>query len=312
MSSSIKFPPSPIDRTSSHSSIHHTERLNVLSTDPTLRNNLADDDPSVQFKAACKFSNQAHAVTSSKPGLVQANSSPFPLSLIFPPLPPPLFHPLLCPPSSSSPLPPAPHKINYYILFYLYFLTAVMPSKRGLVEAGIVPILVRYLEDPNILIQHEAISAITKIAAISREYAAVVVGENVVPTLLTFLESSNPDTRELAVSALGTIASGNPEARDLALSQNALPPLLQLIAHTTQHSSMLRTSAWALSSLCGGYPPPPFDQVIESLPTLGRLVRSVDEEVIACACWCFASLTHEEKVTPKFLELSARFLNTKR
>ena len=47
----------------------------------------------------------------------------------------------------------------------------------------------------------------------------------------------------------------------VALDQMALPPLLTLIARTVQHTSMLRTAAWALSNLCGGTPPPPFSQV---------------------------------------------------
>jgi len=55
--------------------------------------------------------------------------------------------------------------------------------------------------------------------------------------------------------------------------------------------TMLRNSTWLLSNLCRGKPPPPFELVSISLPTLTNLIKSNDTEVMTDACWAFSYLS---------------------
>lgn len=56
--------------------------------------------------------------------------------------------------------------------------------------------------------------------------------------------------------------------------------------------STLRNATWTLSNLCRGKKPPPdFEIVKECIPTLARLIFSLDTDVLADACWTLSFLT---------------------
>ncbi len=54
---------------------------------------------------------------------------------------------------------------------------------------------------------------------------------------------------------------------------------------------MLRNATWTLSNFCRGKPQPDFNLVRQSLPTLGQLIFSPDEEVLTDACWALSYLS---------------------
>ncbi|KAB1668784.1 hypothetical protein ES319_1Z112000v1 [Gossypium barbadense] len=112
-----------------------------------------------------------------------------------------------------------------------------------------------------------------------------VIQAGVVPRFIDLLSSPSDYVREQAVLALGNIAAVSLTCRDLVLGYGALLPLLALLNEPVSRS-MLRNATWTLSRFCK----PPFDQVKLVLPTLGRLIHSKDEVVLAKACWALSYL----------------------
>ncbi|CAM9882883.1 unnamed protein product [Ectocarpus fasciculatus] len=137
---------------------------------------------------------------------------------------------------------------------------------------------------------------------ISASHTHVVVKNGAVPIFVRLLTSANDDIREEAVRALGRIAGNSPSSRDIVLQRGAMGLLLQQLTDRSR-PSMLRIATWALKKICGKISPPRLEQVSPALPTLARLIRSVDEQVLRNACAALRYLcaldfsgTHSERV----------------
>ncbi|CAM9854898.1 unnamed protein product [Ectocarpus sp. 6 AP-2014] len=144
-----------------------------------------------------------------------------------------------------------------------------------------VPKLVEFVqnEDDSAL----QIESVGLLATISGRHTNVVVENGAVPVFVRLLTSTNDDIREEVVRAVGNIAGDSPFSRDMVLQRGALGPLLQQLTDRSK-PSMLRIATWALKRFCGEISPPRLEQVSPALPTLARLIRSVDEEVLRNAC----------------------------
>ena len=73
-----------------------------------------------------------------------------------------------------------------------------------------------------------------------------------IPVLISLLDSPHEHVRGQAVWALGNFAGDSPACLDFLLQSGVLPFLL---AASQQHA---KTASWAISNLCRGKPPPPY------------------------------------------------------
>ncbi|XP_039020659.1 importin subunit alpha-4-like [Hibiscus syriacus] len=165
------------------------------------------------------------------------------------------------------------------------------PPIQQVIEAGIVPRLVGFLDDHHHpQLQFEASWALTNIASGTSEHTHVVIQQGAVPKFVHLLGSSITDVREQAVWALGNIAGDSPKSRDIVLNHGGLIPLLALL---NDHSDLspLGNATWALLNFCRGKPPPPFHQVKPALQALHHLIRLNDEEILTDACWVLSYLS---------------------
>ncbi|XP_020108788.1 importin subunit alpha-4-like [Ananas comosus] len=164
------------------------------------------------------------------------------------------------------------------------------PPIEEVIKAGVVPRFVAFLslhELPQL--QLEAAWALTNIAAGTTEHTQIVIKHGAVPKLVELLDSPRHNVRLQAVWALGNVAGDAPSCRNSVLEHGALYPLLSLF---NEHAriSMLRTATWTLTNLCRGRLPDK-SQMKPILKILRQLINSIDENILADACWALCYLS---------------------
>jgi hypothetical protein len=87
--------------------------------------------------------------------------------------------------------------------------------------------------------------------------------------------------------ALGNIAGDSTVLRDYLLDQDIMEPLLLII----NENPLMRNATWTLFNLCRGKPYPTWELVSPALPTLSKLIHSVDSDLVTESCWTILSLT---------------------
>ncbi|CAL1582012.1 unnamed protein product [Knipowitschia caucasica] len=166
------------------------------------------------------------------------------------------------------------------------------PPIDDLIKSGILPILVKCLEDDdNPSLQFEAAWALTNIASGTSSQTQDVVKANAVPPFLRLLHSPHQNVCEQAVWALGNIIGDGPKCRDYVISLGVVKPLLEFI-NPSIPITFLRNVTWVIVNLCRNKdPPPPMETVQQILPALCELIYHTDINILVDTVWALSYLT---------------------
>ena len=152
----------------------------------------------------------------------------------------------------------------------------------------VVPKLVELLSHSNPQLQHDAVWALTNIAAGTTQQTDVVVQHGALPPIIRMLSSSNNDLQEYAACCLGNIACDNINMRDMALDAGALQPLLASL-HVGAPLKVKRYGTYAVSNLLRGKPAVQQSAVRAAVPVLSHLISVDDTETVFDALWGLSS-----------------------
>ncbi|XP_043589362.1 importin subunit alpha-3 [Bombus pyrosoma] len=166
------------------------------------------------------------------------------------------------------------------------------PPIDRLIESGILPILVKCLQQHNCpSLQFEAAWALTNIASGTSPQTQAVVAAGAVPHFLHLLLSSQQNVCEQAVWALGNIIGDGPLSRDYVIKLGVVQPLLAFIKPDIP-ITFLRNVTWVIVNLCRNKdPPPPVKTIEEILPALNVLIHHTDINILVDTIWAVSYLT---------------------
>ncbi len=99
----------------------------------------------------------------------------------------------------------------------------------SIIDQGLLPNLVKFLDSGEEALQVEALSALTNLVVSQSDHTHFLIGSGVVPVLVNLLRSENDDILEKAVWVLGNIAGDSAVTRDAVLAGGALVPMIRII-----------------------------------------------------------------------------------
>ncbi|KAI6177585.1 Importin alpha-3 subunit [Aphelenchoides bicaudatus] len=159
------------------------------------------------------------------------------------------------------------------------------PPIKHVIDSGILPILVDYLESNDTQLQFESAWALTNIASGNNDQTKAVVDAGAVPIFIRLLSSNDSKVVEQAVWALGNIIGDGPYNREICIRAGVVDPLIQLVQPKIP-IKFLRNLNWVLQNLCRGNDSTlPADVVTKLLPVFRQLLQHKDPEVLQTSLW---------------------------
>ncbi|KAK5583159.1 hypothetical protein RB653_004749 [Dictyostelium firmibasis] len=168
------------------------------------------------------------------------------------------------------------------------------PPIDRVIEAGLVPILHKYLVDEtDFEIQYEASWALTNVASGSSEHTNYIVENEIHKSIIDLLStSSNFELLEQNIWALGNIIGDSSQHRDSILNEGIVLHLVEILKTQTK-KSLVSNISWTISNLCRGTPRPAFRFIKPLLPSIKNLLVawSKETDIISDTLWALSFLT---------------------
>lgn len=167
------------------------------------------------------------------------------------------------------------------------------PPIDAVIEMGLVPILVKYLDVfVSPAVQMEAAWALTNMCSGSSEQSMYIIKEGAVGKFVSLLKSPNADVSDQCVWALGNIAGDGFESRDIILSLKVVDILISILEKNIRVKYQ-RNIVWLMLNLCRGKPSPSIQEIEKLLPMLVNFILHKDASIVSDACWALATIADD-------------------
>mmetsp|Transcript_18409 Transcript_18409/g.22627 ORF Transcript_18409/g.22627 Transcript_18409/m.22627 type:complete len:662 (-) Transcript_18409:192-2177(-) len=179
-------------------------------------------------------------------------------------------------------------------------------------------LLERSIERFRLLNKDVMLDSIYCLAAVvdgDARHTTLIINE-VFPVLLEILHGArDPMVIEAAMYMIGCTSHGiSPENRGLLLNHQVARIIANKLDLKYKHIQLLRTGAWAISSLtAGGISLELFPLFVEAIHKLSGLIKFDDDELLVHSCWAISNLTFsgdsrievalEANIVPRIVEL---------
>lgn len=189
------------------------------------------------------------------------------------------------------------------------------PPIQAIIDSGLVPRFVELLSSSCVLytdveynlvkkIRSEAAWALTNVASGSSEQTQKILDFGAIPLFADMLRENDEELVDQAAWAFGNISGDSEIMRDAAINCGVLKTAIQLsksLAETNASLRVLKNTTWLISNLNRGLnPPPKYENMVESLEVLQKLIDHPDDDVKNDALWAISYICDNE---PKIVKL---------
>ena len=162
---------------------------------------------------------------------------------------------------------------------------------QQVIEANLVPVLMRFLKMPVVEIQFESAWALTNNAGGNSQQTRVVIEHGGISAFLGLVLSPSEDVSDQAVWALGNIAGDCAEFRDMILEEKGLPLIIKAYEKATKITTK-RNAMWTISNCCRLKPAPQLELVKCALPLLKTTIeKEEDVDILVDALWALSYIS---------------------
>ncbi|RIA98973.1 armadillo-type protein, partial [Glomus cerebriforme] len=166
-----------------------------------------------------------------------------------------------------------------------------VPPIQQIIDTGVIPKFVEFLQSKNQLLKIESSWALTNILAGNIEHIKVVIDSGALPIFVQLLqnENSTDQIKEHAIWAIGNISSDEMFC-EMVFCSGALKSLLNILNQLEENSTLIPTLARTICNLCRV-------KVSEEewyclTIALSRMIYSNDDDVLYSTCWALSYLSN--------------------
>eukprot|EP00795_Rhopilema_esculentum_P016889 gene16889-8368_t len=169
---------------------------------------------------------------------------------------------------------------GHFATCYRTYLTICLTTLQAVIQAGVVPVLVRFLSHTEIKLQTAALRAVGNIVTGTDEQTQVVLDNGALEHFPALLQHPKEKIKKEAVWFLSNITAGNQDQVQLVI-EAALIPLIIKALEVCEFATQ-KEAAWAISNLTVSGTPAQVNYMVScgALPPFCKLLQVKDTQVV--------------------------------